>query len=207
MIEMDDINEKLEIRKEQILTAAIRCFARYGYHKTTLDDIATAIGMSKPSLYYYYKNKESIFREAVEADATKFRALLSEKFASETTASGKLSCLLKTKLQLFRERVDMLDLSVQVIIETRPVIERIFREFRQREVDILTDILHEGMESGEFRQNDPQRVADSIRAVMDALRLRELQSANVQSASDIDYAKLENETEFMLDLLLNGLHN
>jgi hypothetical protein len=101
--------------------------------------------------------------------------------------------------------VDMLDLSVQVIIETKPVIEKFFREFRQREVDLLTSILREGMESGEFRQNDPQRVADSIRAIMDALRFRELQSANAQSASDIDYAKLENETEFMLDLLLNGL--
>ncbi|MFZ0389035.1 MAG: TetR/AcrR family transcriptional regulator [Calditrichia bacterium] len=202
---MDDINEKQEIRKEQILDAALRCFARFGYHKTTLDDIATAIGMSKPSLYYYYKNKESIFREVVEADAARFRAILSEKLAYETTAGGKLSCLLKTKLQLFRERMDMLDLSVQVIIETRPVIEKIFREFRQREVDRLTAILREGVESGEFRQIDPGRVADSIRIIMEALRLRELQSTNAQSASDLDYAKLEAETEFMLDLLLNGL--
>ncbi|MEJ2637827.1 MAG: TetR/AcrR family transcriptional regulator [Calditrichia bacterium] len=202
---MDKIDEKLEIRKEQILASAMRCFARFGYHKTTLDDIATAIGMSKPSLYYYYKNKETIFREAIEAEATRIRGHLAEKFASETTASGKLSCMLKTKLQLFRERVDMLDLSVQVIIETKPVVEKFFREFRQREVDLLTSILREGMESGEFRQNDPQRVADSIRAIMDALRFRELQSANAKSASDIDYAKLENETEFMLDLLLNGL--
>ena len=202
---MDDIIEKQEIRKEQILAAAVRCFARFGYYKTTLADIATAIGMSKPSLYYYYKNKESIFREVVEADANKFLELLSEKLASETTASGKIACLLKTKLQLFRERVDMLDLSVQVIIETRPVIEKIFREFRQREVDRLTAILREGMESGEFRQVDPERVAESIRINMEALRLRELQTTNAQSASDIDYAKLENETEFMLDLLVNGL--
>ncbi len=202
---MDNVDEKLEIRKEQILASAMRCFARFGYHKTTLDDIANAIGMSKPSLYYYYKNKETIFREAIEAEAAKISAHLAEKFAKETAASGKLACMLKTKLQFFRERVDMLDLSVQVIIETKPVIEKFFREFRQREVDLLTSILREGMESGEFRQNDPQRVADSIRAIMDALRFRELQAANAQSASDIDYAKLENETEFMLDLLLNGL--
>ena len=63
---------KIEIRKDQIKTAALRCFSQYGYNKTTMDDIANAIGMKKASLYYYYKNKENIICETIDAEIKGF---------------------------------------------------------------------------------------------------------------------------------------
>ena len=52
-------------KKQEILKAASECFARFGYEKTTLDDIGKMVGLNKASLYYYYKNKEDIFAEVV----------------------------------------------------------------------------------------------------------------------------------------------
>jgi AcrR family transcriptional regulator len=63
-------------KKKEILKAASDCFARYGYEKTTLDDIGKMVGLNKASLYYYYKNKEAIFSEVVfEETEALFQAL------------------------------------------------------------------------------------------------------------------------------------
>ena len=54
-------------RQGAILTAAFGIFARYGYRKTSMDDIAREAGMSRPALYQYFRNKEDIFRSMVAA--------------------------------------------------------------------------------------------------------------------------------------------
>ena len=61
---------KKEQTKEKIRAAAYKCVARYGFEKTTLDDIAKEVGLNKASLYYYYKNKEDIFLE-ITTEATR----------------------------------------------------------------------------------------------------------------------------------------
>src|SRR5687768_13297384 len=49
-------------QREAILDAAFDRFARYGYRRTSLGDIAEAAGLSRPALYHYFRNKEDVFR-------------------------------------------------------------------------------------------------------------------------------------------------
>ncbi|HZU74076.1 MAG TPA: TetR/AcrR family transcriptional regulator [Acidimicrobiales bacterium] len=53
-------------RRERILRAALRCFARRGYHATTVDDIAAEAGVSKGAPYVYFESKEALFRALYE---------------------------------------------------------------------------------------------------------------------------------------------
>ncbi|SHN46501.1 TetR/AcrR family transcriptional regulator [Cryptosporangium aurantiacum] len=53
-------------RRDRYLRAAVGCFARYGYRRTSMDVIAQAAGVSRPTLYQYYRGKEEIFRAAAE---------------------------------------------------------------------------------------------------------------------------------------------
>jgi AcrR family transcriptional regulator len=53
--------EKTE-QREAILDAAFRCFARHGYRRTSLADIAGEAELSRPALYYYFRNKDDVFR-------------------------------------------------------------------------------------------------------------------------------------------------
>ncbi len=57
--------EHLEAKREMILHAAIACFARDGFHKTTMSDIATAAGVSDGLAYRYFSGKDEIIQEAV----------------------------------------------------------------------------------------------------------------------------------------------
>ena len=54
-------------RRQKIIDAAFEVFLRYGYRRTTMDDIAALVGLSRPTLYLTFPNKEAVFRAVVEA--------------------------------------------------------------------------------------------------------------------------------------------
>jgi integrase len=66
---------KYDKKKEEIIEAGIKAFAVYGYYKTTLEDIAKMLGMKKNSLYYYFKNKEDLFREILNYEVEPYRSI------------------------------------------------------------------------------------------------------------------------------------
>ncbi len=55
-----------ESRREGLLEAAVSVFARYGYRKTSMDEVARAAGVSRQGLYLQFADKEALFRKAVE---------------------------------------------------------------------------------------------------------------------------------------------
>lgn len=54
-------------RGPQILAAALETFLRYGYRRTTMEDIARQVGVSRPTLYLSFPNKQAVFRAVVGA--------------------------------------------------------------------------------------------------------------------------------------------
>ena len=58
---------KADQRKEQILEAALKAFAEYGYERTSIAVICQKAGIARPTLYQYFKDKRSLFREMLES--------------------------------------------------------------------------------------------------------------------------------------------
>jgi TetR/AcrR family transcriptional regulator of autoinduction and epiphytic fitness len=58
--------DAFETRREGLLEAAVSVFARYGYRKTSMDEVARAAGVSRQGLYLHFADKEALFRKAVE---------------------------------------------------------------------------------------------------------------------------------------------
>ena len=61
---------------EGIMESARGLFARYGYGKTTMDDIAEKAGKGKSSLYHYFKSKEEVFEAAVSSEVENLFAVV-----------------------------------------------------------------------------------------------------------------------------------
>jgi len=202
---MQNGNDKIELRKDQIRTATLRCFSQYGFNKTTMDDIASAIGMKKASLYYYYKNKETVFCEMVESEVQSFIEKAEGTISRTKSATNKLFLLVKLETEYFQEKVGMFDLSVSTIIEAQPLLNKMMEKVRLKDVDLWAKIIQEGIDKGEFRKCNAAKVADSVRTVLDSVKFRELQIAKVMSASDIDYDKIKKTGKEMIDLIINGL--
>lgn len=82
-----------EEKREAVLHAAAQAFAEAGYHKTSLDDIAARLGITKPTLYYYARNKDDLIG-AVASRALK-RILEAIEGDRESAALTQLQHLLR----------------------------------------------------------------------------------------------------------------
>ena len=202
---MPSSNDKIEIKKDQINTAAMRCFSQYGYSKTTMDDIAYAIGMKKASLYYYYKNKENIICDTIESEVHNFFKKANKKLLKVKTATNKLSALVKFETEYFQEKVGTFDLSVNTIIETQPLLNEMLEKVRVKDIDLWSGIIREGIETGEFRKINARKIADNIRTVLDAIKFKEFHKVKVLTANEIDYEKIKKTGLEIIDLIINGL--
>ena len=89
-------------RKEMILRAATDCFAKYGYGKTTLDDVGALVGLNKASLYYYYKSKESLFCDVIFRETEIFLDELHSKISQASTTEEKILKYLDERINYYK---------------------------------------------------------------------------------------------------------
>lgn len=83
----------------QIINSASVVFGRYGYKKTTTDEIGMAAGKSKTAIYYYFKNKEDIFKAVIEREADELEKSLNNAIADKTTPEEKLKAYFYARMQ------------------------------------------------------------------------------------------------------------
>lgn len=97
--------DKDQTKRQAILTAAIDVFARYGFKRSSMEDIAAAAGMSRPALYQHFRNKTEIFREGSESlqhAAIDEAARIASDPRYETLASRLAAMLLAYKSAAWR---------------------------------------------------------------------------------------------------------
>ena len=88
-------------KREAILSAASRLFRQYGYRRTSIEDIAKETGMSRPSVYSYFENKDKVFRSISERIHENALAEASQKLKAdpeETALEERLEGALAAKL-------------------------------------------------------------------------------------------------------------
>lgn len=79
-----------EARRHHIVTAAMSVFSRYGYTRTTMNDIAKAAGLTRPTLYQSFPDKEAVFRAVIDEMATQLFATIQEGLAKYQGLAEKL---------------------------------------------------------------------------------------------------------------------
>jgi AcrR family transcriptional regulator len=89
---------------QQIMEAAHLLFQRFGYKKTTMEDIAREAGKGKSSLYYYFKTKEEIFRETMLQTASKFVLLTQQEIQKATDLKAKLWAAASARTKLMYDK-------------------------------------------------------------------------------------------------------
>ena len=99
---------KRDVVRENILKIAQEIFSKYGYKKTTLDDIANAVRKGKSSLYYYFSSKEDLFQEVIQKEADILREELSKVLQKDIDPAEKLRDYVMTKITTYRQLANCL---------------------------------------------------------------------------------------------------
>lgn len=196
---------KTRIKKDQIHKAAWNCFVQYGFDKTTMDDIAASVGMKKASLYYYYENKEAIFREVIEEEVNLSIIETKKILLTKKTSTDKLFSVFNAKLEFFHDKAITLDLSVKLLVGARSIMYKLHKKILDQDISLITKIIQEGIKNGEFKDCDPYQVAEILHTLVESLSFIELQSADVQSIADIDFIKFKNRVNYTLDIFIHGI--
>jgi AcrR family transcriptional regulator len=141
--------------RDQIVEAAEKHFRRYGYQKTTVSDLAKAIGFSKAYIYKFFDSKQAIGEAICSKTLSSVVATVEEAVASATTPTEKIRRMFKslttTAVGLFFNDRKLYDLAASSAAEKWPSA----RAYAQRISQILTDIVREGRESGDFERKTP----------------------------------------------------
>ena len=198
---------KREDKREMIITAARKIFARYGFAKTTLDDIGDAVGMKKNSLYHYFASKEDLFNVIINREADNFFDHLLKAIEKEKKSSGKLRKLSEFGIEFFQERVNIDNFTVAAKLEIVSLFDNFFVKYREKETEIIKNILRSGIENKEFINHDYDQLALDILDMLNALHYREHQKSRVDYVHDFNYDELKRKVKNLMNLLIEGLRH
>lgn len=137
-------------KKEDILRSASSVISRQGFHKTTMEDIAAELLMTKGSLYYYFKNKEELLFHCHDLILTGAMELIEDIYQEDISSVEKMKKAIKAHLDIAIQEKEIFNLIVKP--------EQIFSEeniediVNKRDVyaGLFDKIIAQGAERGEF---------------------------------------------------------
>ena len=77
-------------KEKEIIEAARNRFAHYGFSKVTMEEVALDVGMGKASLYYYFPNKEDLFKSVIQKEQDLFVEEIKNLIRQNLTATKKI---------------------------------------------------------------------------------------------------------------------
>ncbi len=155
--------------REEIIAAAARLFARYGFKKPSIDDVAAATGIGKGSVYLHFASKEEMFAAVVRRISERMVGVVAAAVGRARSPAGKVRAFVETKQTTFAKLANEWELGEETVLELFPAASEYRRDHDAREHALLVDVLREGNASGAFDVEDPELLATGILAFLTAL--------------------------------------
>jgi AcrR family transcriptional regulator len=187
-------------RRAEVLGAARRLYARKGYQKTAMVEIARASDLAVGTLYQLFPSKEAILRSLLEDRVDELVGRVSAAVDAHTDVRDQLRQIVETHLAFARDNADILRLYLSGWIgydtRTRQRFgDRIDARY-ERYVAVLTTVFKQGVESGALALRPPRRLAVTLAGLIHAVIRRGLRERGIDFAA---------EGEALLDVLLHGV--
>ena len=184
-------------KKEQIKQAARQLFFQFGFSKTSMEDIARESNLAKPTLYYYYANKEALFDEIVIEEARLFIAGIQRQVPADEPADRRMAAFLRHGYGgLKRHARAMAGLPAYFCEHSphgHPIVRKLDDLFRVE----LEALVREGQEAGIFAEADPTVMATTLVWMTDFINLDWLRQ--------YPEPLRDQAVDLMIDTLLNGI--
>ncbi len=183
-------------REDELLEAATRLFKEKGYHSTSMQDLADALGVQKGSLYYYIDSKDELLRRLLERASLFLGHRIDEIYAAALTPSDKLRLALENHAETMMNQVDLVTVYLN---EYRNLPADRLQEalaVRKHYEKVLMQILQDGVACGQFR---PVNVKMTVFGLLGMLNWTH------QWFSPEGEFSAQQVAGFLADLALNGL--
>ena len=192
-------------KEEAIIKAARKRFAHFGYSKVTMDEIAGDVEMGKASLYYYFPTKENLFQEVIVQEQEEFADEIEKILQNENCAEDKLVQYVDQRLKYFQKLFNLGALSFYSFIEKKSHFKQYYKDFEERELQLLDKIFEEGKKKNEFKKDIDEKITRTLLHILQGLRLRTLKSMTGQQLDSKSYKELKDEMLMTVKIFLQGI--
>ena len=183
--------------KKVITTAASDIFAKFGFKKTTMDEIAEAAHKAKSSIYYYFKSKEEIFRRIIEKESEILKEEINRAINQEKTPQKRLRAYTITRTRGLNRLANFYSALKDEYFEHYAFIEKIRKEYDKDELRVIKEILKNGVDDGTFSIKDLDVTAFVL--------ITALKGLEYTWAVEADMSKIEKNIDNLLEVLFNGI--
>jgi TetR/AcrR family transcriptional regulator len=153
--------------RERLLDAALNLFNDRGYAASSVREIVQAAGVTKPVLYYYFGNKEGLYLELMQSSYHTFESVAEDIGALDGCAQDKVIHFCTALLQTSLERLPLVRLMYAIYYGPPQGAPHFDLEvFMVRMLEVVRQMVAEGVASGEFRENRSEDVARTIIAIV-----------------------------------------
>lgn len=157
--------------RQRLLEVARELFAHKGLEATTMNDIATASGRGRRTLYTYFRNKEEIYYAVIEEELEQLSEKLDRVKALNVEPLEKLFTLIYTHLNIIRDTVARNGTLRAEFFRNIWMVEKVRKAFDEKEHRVVCDILREGIECGQFHVENLCLMTDIVHYAVKGLEV------------------------------------
>ncbi len=160
-----------QARREQILSAARRCFIENGYHPTRMDDIAKAAGLSKGGVYFHFESKALVFETLVTEEFNHSMAFLREVNESDKSMTEKIQQIGTHYLGYFvnaPEAPRFFIVMGEMALRDDELAKKLL-QMQRTFIDEVAKLLDQGVQEGFLRPVDTKVTAALLKALVDGV--------------------------------------
>jgi AcrR family transcriptional regulator len=180
---------KEEVRKK-IIDAAYQLFMSGGYHGTTMEGIASALGVTKPALYQYFPGKEELFAAVAERGRQELKGILERSYRNHDIRGG--SEALFDALSVFATQFYGMFSEMLLLAPRNPRIRQILVEDLRGDMQVIEQFIARQQEAGFIDSgHDPHRLAVACYAMINGLLLDIAMGMDTREAKQIWISTVE----------------
>jgi AcrR family transcriptional regulator len=183
--------------KEKILNVSAKMFGKYGFRKTTVDEIARTAHKAKGSVYYYYKSKEELFLAVVNQELSLLKTGLTQVILENHDATGMIRNYLMVRMELMKDAVNYHESLRADLSEEFSFLDACKQDFTLFEIGLMKAILDRGVRENMFRIKDTKATSQVIILAMKAIEIPFYHQHRI--------AEFEHTIVELVDILIRGL--
>jgi TetR/AcrR family fatty acid metabolism transcriptional regulator len=186
-------------KRDRILKAAIRVFAKNGFYATRVSEIAKAAGVADGTIYLYFKNKDDLLITIFEEGIQQLLSILRAVAQSEGPFDRRITRIIELQLGLLEEQRDLAEVITVNLRQSSRLLKQYAAPLFMQYIDVIAGVVRDGQTHGAFRTDiNPRVVARSLFGALDAILL-------TWALGDADPASLRKAASHCASLFLEGL--
>jgi TetR/AcrR family fatty acid metabolism transcriptional regulator len=187
-------------KRERILKAAIKVFAKNGFYATRVSEIAKEAGVADGTIYLYFKNKDDVLITIFEDGIQRLLSILREVAESDEPFDRRITRVIELQLGLLEEQRDLAEVITVNLRQSSTLLKQYAAPLFMQYIEVIAGLIRAGQEEGAFRKElNPRVVARSLFGALDAILL-------TWAVGEGDSASLRKAASHCASLFLGGLH-